>query len=248
MGRALVARPKFILLDEPSLGLAPLIVDAMFDAILAIRDREGIGFLVVEQNAEQALRVADFAHVMELGRIVTSGTPDAIAADPVVERGLIWADDGRRGIMLVLNHDCVLAALSMADCIEAVREALQGFARGSSQAFPRAQLRPRSRHAADGTDAGVRRRGSPRLVSEGRAVCPRQPWRKVSTAIKARSSCMMVRPAHCWRWSMRRRSPPCGPLPTSAIATLALAPPTIRKIAILGAGGRRHGRTSRQCA
>jgi branched-chain amino acid transport system ATP-binding protein len=91
VSRALVARPKLILLDEPSLGLAPLIFEALFSAILEIRQKDDVTFLIVEQNAEQALRVADYVYVMELGRIVSEGTPIAIANDPAIERAYLGA-------------------------------------------------------------------------------------------------------------------------------------------------------------
>ncbi|MDF2809022.1 MAG: transporter ATP-binding protein [Microvirga sp.] len=91
VSRALVARPKLILLDEPSLGLAPLIFEAMFSAILEIRRRENVTFLIVEQNAEQAMRVADYVYVMELGRIVTEGTPAEISRDPAIEKAYLGA-------------------------------------------------------------------------------------------------------------------------------------------------------------
>ncbi|WP_342363848.1 ABC transporter ATP-binding protein [Terrarubrum flagellatum] len=91
VARALVARPKLILLDEPSLGLAPMIVEAMFDAILEIRRRDDVAILVVEQNAEQALRVADRVYVVELGRIVVEGAPDEVARDPAIERAYLGA-------------------------------------------------------------------------------------------------------------------------------------------------------------
>jgi branched-chain amino acid transport system ATP-binding protein len=89
VARALVARPKVILLDEPSLGLAPVVVEAMFDAIREIRRREEVTVLLVEQNAAQALRISDFVHIMALGRIVASGSPDAIASDPEIERAYL---------------------------------------------------------------------------------------------------------------------------------------------------------------
>ncbi|MBN9063322.1 MAG: ABC transporter ATP-binding protein [Rhizobiales bacterium 65-9] len=91
VARALVARPKMILLDEPSLGLAPMIVETMFSTILEIRRREKVGMLVVEQNAEQALRVADRVYVMELGRIVLEGPADEVARDPAIERAYLGA-------------------------------------------------------------------------------------------------------------------------------------------------------------
>jgi branched-chain amino acid transport system ATP-binding protein len=63
----------------------------MFDAILAIRKRDKVTFLIVEQNAEQALRVADYVYVMELGRIVAQGTPADISRDPAIEKAYLGA-------------------------------------------------------------------------------------------------------------------------------------------------------------
>jgi branched-chain amino acid transport system ATP-binding protein len=80
IGRALMARPKLLLLDEPSLGLAPMLVRMIFELIARIR-QEGTPILLVEQNARAALRVADTAHVMEGGRIVLSGPAAALAED-----------------------------------------------------------------------------------------------------------------------------------------------------------------------
>ncbi|TSA07956.1 MAG: ABC transporter ATP-binding protein [Comamonadaceae bacterium] len=74
IGRALMAKPKLILLDEPSLGLAPLIVTEIFELVDRLRKHEGIAFLVVEQNANVALAIADHGYVMENGRIVLYGT------------------------------------------------------------------------------------------------------------------------------------------------------------------------------
>lgn len=91
VARALIARPRLILFDEPSLGLAPLIFEAMFSAIQEIRRKDGTAILVVEQNAEQALRIADYVYVMELGRIVAQGTPEDIARDPAIEKAYLGA-------------------------------------------------------------------------------------------------------------------------------------------------------------
>jgi branched-chain amino acid transport system ATP-binding protein len=84
IGRALVARPRLLLLDEPSLGLAPKFVTRIF---LALRElnREGMTILLVEQNARQALRIADFALVMERGRIVISGSGKGLLDMPEVQ-------------------------------------------------------------------------------------------------------------------------------------------------------------------
>jgi branched-chain amino acid transport system ATP-binding protein len=80
VARALMAQPKLLLLDEPSLGLAPKLVRQIFDLIAAIR-AAGTAILLVEQNAKAALRVADTAHVMESGRIVLSGRAKELASD-----------------------------------------------------------------------------------------------------------------------------------------------------------------------
>jgi branched-chain amino acid transport system ATP-binding protein len=74
IGRALMAKPRLVLLDEPSLGLAPIIVAEIFSLVKRLRDEEGIAFLVVEQNAKVALGIADFGYVMENGRIVLFGS------------------------------------------------------------------------------------------------------------------------------------------------------------------------------
>ena len=83
MGRALMGRPDLLMLDEPSLGLAPLIVREIFAIIAALRSR-GCAVLLVEQNARAALRVADRGYVLELGRVTLSGPSAALAADPRV--------------------------------------------------------------------------------------------------------------------------------------------------------------------
>ena len=78
VGRALMARPRLMLLDEPSLGLAPLLVRSIFETLARINREEGTTILVVEQNARIALSVADFGYVMEGGRIVLEGTADSL--------------------------------------------------------------------------------------------------------------------------------------------------------------------------
>ena len=83
LGRALMGQPRLLLLDEPSLGLAPLIVRDIFRVIEALRDR-GIAILLVEQNARAALQVADYGYVLEMGRVALHGPADELAADPRV--------------------------------------------------------------------------------------------------------------------------------------------------------------------
>ena len=82
-GRALMGAPQLLLMDEPSMGLAPLFVEEIFAAIADLR-REGITILLVEQNASAALDVADYAYVLETGRIVLEGPADTLAHDPAV--------------------------------------------------------------------------------------------------------------------------------------------------------------------
>jgi branched-chain amino acid transport system ATP-binding protein len=81
MGRALMARPVLLMLDEPSLGLAPKIVRDVFHILTDLR-KTGVSILLVEQNARAALEVADYAYVMELGAITTQGSPAEISNDP----------------------------------------------------------------------------------------------------------------------------------------------------------------------
>ena len=80
IGRALMSKPKLLLLDEPSLGLAPLIVREIFSIIKRIKD-EGTTILIVEQNAYQTLKIADYAYVLELGNVKTEGTGKALMKD-----------------------------------------------------------------------------------------------------------------------------------------------------------------------
>jgi branched-chain amino acid transport system ATP-binding protein len=84
IARALMARPRLLLLDEPSMGLAPLLIAEIFAAIAALK-RDGTTILLVEQNAAQALKVADYAYVMETGRIVLEGDGAALAANERVK-------------------------------------------------------------------------------------------------------------------------------------------------------------------
>ena len=83
IGRALMAAPKLLLLDEPSLGLAPLLVDQILAAVRALR-AEGITVLLVEQNASAALAIADRGYVLETGRVVMEGSGAALLDDPKV--------------------------------------------------------------------------------------------------------------------------------------------------------------------
>ena len=88
IARALMARPRLLLLDEPSLGLSPLIVEDMFGAIRRI-NAEGMSVLLVEQNVAMAMQVSTRAYVLEEGRIVAEGTPDELLARPEIQRAYL---------------------------------------------------------------------------------------------------------------------------------------------------------------
>jgi branched-chain amino acid transport system ATP-binding protein len=88
IGRALMAGPRLLLLDEPSLGLAPAIVDRVFDVIRALHEA-GTAMLLVEQNVEKALAVASRAYVLAEGRIVSGGTPEALLSEPHLRRAYL---------------------------------------------------------------------------------------------------------------------------------------------------------------
>ena len=90
IGRALMARPKMLLLDEPSMGLAPLLVREIFEIIQEI-NRQGTSILLVEQNARAALTISNRGYVLETGRIVLEGTGEALLHDPMVIRAYLGA-------------------------------------------------------------------------------------------------------------------------------------------------------------
>ena len=89
VSRALMLRPRLLLLDEPSFGLAPLIVQQLFEILKAINQSERIGMLLVEQNAAMALALADHAYLLETGRVVMSGSAQAIRSDEQVRRSYL---------------------------------------------------------------------------------------------------------------------------------------------------------------
>ncbi|MEO8396593.1 MAG: ATP-binding cassette domain-containing protein, partial [Chloroflexota bacterium] len=91
IGRALMAQPKLLLLDEPSLGLAPLLVESVFATIQRIK-AQGVTILLVEQNAWQALEIADRGYVMETGKIILADTASALLANPQVEQAYLGGE------------------------------------------------------------------------------------------------------------------------------------------------------------
>jgi len=84
IGRALMSRPKFLMMDEPSLGIAPLLVKTIFEKIVEINRTLGITILLVEQNANLALEISDYGYVLETGRIILSDTSPALRQNPQV--------------------------------------------------------------------------------------------------------------------------------------------------------------------
>ena len=90
MGRALMARPDVLMLDEPSLGLAPLIVRDIFHIVAALKAR-GVAVLMVEQNARAALAIADYAYVLETGRVTLEGAAATLTADPRITQAYLGA-------------------------------------------------------------------------------------------------------------------------------------------------------------
>ena len=89
IARALLLRPKLLLMDEPSFGLAPLIVEEIFHIMRRIRAESGVGILLVEQNANLALELADHAYLLETGRIVISGPAEEIRRDEAIRRSYL---------------------------------------------------------------------------------------------------------------------------------------------------------------
>ena len=89
IARALMLRPRLLLLDEPSLGLAPLVVREIFRIVRAINRDEGVSVLLVEQNAAIALGLADHAYLLETGRVVISGAAAELARDESIRRSYL---------------------------------------------------------------------------------------------------------------------------------------------------------------
>ena len=89
IGRALMSRPNLLMLDEPSLGLAPIVIEQVFDKILELNKRTGLGVLLVEQNSAMALEIASRAFVLETGTITLSGPAETLARDPRIREAYL---------------------------------------------------------------------------------------------------------------------------------------------------------------
>jgi branched-chain amino acid transport system ATP-binding protein len=96
VGRALMARPKMILLDEPSMGLAPQIVEEIFEIVKDLNEREGVSFLLAEQNTNMALKYARYGYILENGRVVMDGDAKQLAENEDVKEFYLGVSEGRR--------------------------------------------------------------------------------------------------------------------------------------------------------
>lgn len=94
IGRALMCRPKVLLLDEPSLGLAPLVVQFIFETISLLRKESRISVMMVEQNARAALRIAERGYILETGRIILEDVSDALVNNPEVQKAFLGGGAG----------------------------------------------------------------------------------------------------------------------------------------------------------
>jgi branched-chain amino acid transport system ATP-binding protein len=104
IGRALMARPKMILLDEPSMGLAPQIVEEIFEIVGNLNRSERVSFLLAEQNTMVALRFADFGYILENGRVVMEGKADALAQNEDVKEFYLGISSGGRRSFRETKH------------------------------------------------------------------------------------------------------------------------------------------------
>ena len=96
VGRALMARPSMILLDEPSMGLAPQLVEEIFEIVKRLNENEGVTFLLAEQNTNMALRYARYGYILENGRVVMDGEASALADNEDVKEFYLGTAGGER--------------------------------------------------------------------------------------------------------------------------------------------------------
>ncbi len=96
VGRALMSRPKMILLDEPSMGLAPQIVEEIFQIVQGLNTKEGVSFLLAEQNTFMALRFASYGYILENGRVVMDGSAKSLAENEDVKEFYLGVSEGKR--------------------------------------------------------------------------------------------------------------------------------------------------------
>ena len=105
IGRALMSRPETVLLDEPSMGLAPQLVEQIFEIVKSINEKEGVSFLLAEQNTNVALRYAHYGYILESGRVVMDGEAKALRENQdVKEFYLGMSDQGRKSFREVRSY------------------------------------------------------------------------------------------------------------------------------------------------
>jgi len=104
IGRALMSRPKMILLDEPSMGLAPQIVEEIFEIVHRLNEQEGVSFLLAEQNANMALKYARYGYILENGRIVMDGEAKALRENEDVKEFYLGIAEGKRKSFRNVKH------------------------------------------------------------------------------------------------------------------------------------------------
>jgi len=104
VGRALMAKPKLILLDEPSMGLAPQLVEEIFEIVKSLNEKEGVTFLLAEQNVSVALRYATYGYILENGRVVMDGEASALADNEDVKEFYLGLSDGDKKSFRDVKH------------------------------------------------------------------------------------------------------------------------------------------------
>jgi branched-chain amino acid transport system ATP-binding protein len=105
MGRALMSRPETILLDEPSMGLAPQLVEEIFSIVKDLNEKEGVSFLLAEQNTNVALRFAHYGYILESGRVVMDGPAAELRENPDVKEFYLGvSDEGRKSFRDVRSY------------------------------------------------------------------------------------------------------------------------------------------------
>jgi branched-chain amino acid transport system ATP-binding protein len=104
LGRALMSRPKMILLDEPSMGLAPQIVEEIFEIVKSLNEKEGVSFLLAEQNTNMALKYARYGYILENGRVVMDGEAKALRENEDVKEFYLGVAEGKRKSFRDVKH------------------------------------------------------------------------------------------------------------------------------------------------
>jgi branched-chain amino acid transport system ATP-binding protein len=211
IGRALMSNPTILMLDEPSLGLSPILTKALFRSLRAIAD-SGVGILLVEQNAKQSLAIADRGYLIENGRIVGDGTAASLAADPAVQRAYLGVAAESEAVLFPI------AATSPENLPFAGREAAQILAERAAR-IQRAHVEA-LRHGGRRTVpvAAAHLAGLPAARVAGTAATSRRELNRMATAFSeraariAREHVLSQRSGYAQAKSSPRRSEPPRPL------------------------------------